>query len=207
MAQTSWPFENVDTSETQYSQLFRQLQDTGVIGVPGDNTLKVSGDNSGLQVRISAGQAIVRGFMYDSTAQETVTITSAGTNTRIDAIVLELDPTANSILLKAVTGTAVASSPVAPTLTQSSTGIFQLLLGYVTIPNNTTSITSGMVSDNRTFTGNRVGEWTTATRPANPFTSQMGYNFTLGYHEYYTGTTWLPLSSGADVSPFMLMGA
>lgn len=207
MAQTSWPFENVDTSETQFSQFFRTLQDTGVVGVPGGTNLLVSGDNSGLQVRVAAGQAVVRGFFYDSTAQETIAITAVGTNTRIDAIVLELDPTANSILLKAVAGTAVASSPVAPTLTQSSTGVYQMLLGYVTIPNNATSITSGMVSDNRTFVGNRLGAWTTATRPATPFVSQTGYNFTLGYHEFYTGSTWSPLGVSSDPSPFMLMGA
>jgi hypothetical protein len=32
--------------------------------------------------------------------------------------------------------------------------------------------------------------WTTAGRPTSPATGQMGYNTTLGYPEYYDGTTW-----------------
>lgn len=206
MAQSSWPFENVDTSETQYSLLFRQLQDSGVIGLPTGSVLQVVGDNSGLQVRVSAGDAIVRGHYYSNSIQETVTLTSAGTNTRIDAIVLELDPSANSILLKAIPGTAVPSNPTAPTLTQTSAGVYQMPLGYVTLPPSTTSVTSGMVADARTYTSTRLGVWTTGTRPATPFQGQTGFNFTLQSLESWTGSAWSSVG-GSDVSPFLLMGA
>jgi len=208
MAETSFPFENVDVSEAQFGQWASALAgSSGVIGVPGDGNLLVSGDNSGLQVRVAAGKAIVRGHFYENTLQTTVTIASAGTNTRIDAIVLELDLVANSITAKAVQGTAVSSNPVAPTLTQTEVGLFQLLLGYVTIPNNTTSITSGMVSDRRSFVGGRIGAWTTATRPANPVANlSIGFNATLGIHEIWNGTAWVSFAPDAP-SMFLLMGA
>lgn len=208
MAETSYPFEDVDVSETQFGQWAGTLAgSSGVKGVPGDSNLLVSGDNSGLQVRVAAGQAIVRGHFYDNSTQATVTIASAGTNTRIDAIVLELDLTLNSIKLKAVQGTAVSSSPVAPTLTQTTTGVFQLLLAYVTIPNSTTSITAGMVTDLRSFIGGRIGAWTTATRPASPVANlSIGFNATLGYHEMWNGTAWVAFAPDAP-SMFLLMGA
>lgn len=191
MAENSFPFENIDTSETQFSQWARNFQDTGVKGIPSGSELKVTGDDSGMQVRVAAGQAFVRGHYYINTLQATVTLTSAGTDTRIDAIVLELNPATNSIALKVHEGTPVVSAPEVPALIQTDAGIYQLLLGYVTIPNDVASITAGMVSDNRTFMGNRIGTWTTATRPANPVENfTLGYNTTTGGHEIWQGGQW-----------------
>jgi hypothetical protein len=207
MAETSFPFENVDVSESQFGRWARNFQDNGVKGVPGDSNLLVSGDDSGLQIRVSAGQAFVRGAYYINTSQATVILLSSGTNTRIDAIVLELDPVANSITLKAVRGDEVTSNPVAPTLTQTDVGLYQMLLAYVTIPASTASILDNMVTDMRTFMGQRVGIWTTATRPADPIANlTLGYNTTIGYHEVWKGSSWVPFQPDNN-SPFLLMGA
>lgn len=207
MAETSFPFENVDVSETQFSRWARNFQDYGVNGVPGDGNLLVTGDDSGLQVRVAAGQAFVRGHYYINTSQATVTLLSAGSNTRIDMIVLELDPVANSISLKAVRGEEVSSSPVAPTLTQLDVGVYQLPLAYATIPADTTSITSGMVTDFRSFMGQRIGIWTTATRPANPIANfTFGFNATTGFHEVWGGSEWRAFQPDS-FTPFLLMGA
>ena len=152
MAQTSWPFESIDTSETQFSQWARNIGE-GVKGSSGDTALKPFGDSTGLNVKVPLGQSLVRGHYYVSTATETLTITTPNaTNPRIDAVVLELDPTANSILLKVVAGTP-AVSPVAPTLTQTDAGIYQQLLGYVAVAALATIITAGNVTDARTFLG------------------------------------------------------
>lgn len=191
MAQTSFPFENVDVSETQFSQWARNFQESGVNGVPGDAKLLVSGDDSGLQVRVASGQAFVRGHYYINTAQETIAIDTAGEDTRIDSIVLELDVTINSITLKAIKGVPVTANPVPPTLIQSDAGIYQLLLANVTIANAATSIVSGDVVDKRTFMSNRIGVWTTATRPTVAVANNtIGYNATTGYHEIWNGLTW-----------------
>ena len=150
MTQTSFPFENIDTTETQFSKWARNIGE-GVKGGPDDTKLLVTGDDSGLQVRIAAGEALVRGHYYISTAQETLTLDTAGTDTRIDAIVVELDPAANAIILKVVQGLAVASNPVPPTLTQTEAGVYQALLGLVTIGSAASTILAGDVTDRRTF--------------------------------------------------------
>jgi hypothetical protein len=131
-------------------------------------------------------------------------VTSAGTNTRIDIVVVELDPEANTIVTKIVSGEAVSADPVAPTLTQSATGIYQLPIATLTIPASTVAITTGMLVDTRTFMGNRVGIWTTATRPANPTAYQtLGYNTTTETHESWNGTAWVgffdPISTEGDL--------
>lgn len=207
MPQISYPFENVDVSEVQFGLWASNFQQYGVKGIPGDSNLLVSGDNSGMQVRVAAGEAFIRGHYYQSTGQETVLITPANASLpRIDSIVLELDITANNILLKAIAGTANAS-PVAPTLTQTTNGIYQLRLANVAVGAAQTSIVAGNVTDLRTFMGQQVGVWTTATRPANPVAnSTIGYNVTLGFHEYWTGSAWSSLVPDQS-SPFLLMGA
>lgn len=150
MAQTSFPFENIDTTETQFSQWARNIGE-GVKGSSAGTELKPFGDSSGMNVKVYAGQSMVRGHYYVSTATETLTIAASNpSNPRIDAVVLELDPTANSIVLKVLTGTA-AASPVAPTLTQTDAGVYQQLLGLVAVAAASGLITAGNVTDSRVF--------------------------------------------------------
>jgi hypothetical protein len=150
MAQSSYPFENIDTTETQFSRWARHIGE-GVNGGPDDTKLKAVGDDSGMQVRVASGQCMVRGHYYASTAQETLAIDSAGVENRIDAVVLELDPAANEIILKIVQGLAVPSDPEEPTLTKTDTGIYQVLIGLVKILPDATSILPANVTDRRTF--------------------------------------------------------
>lgn len=193
MTQSSWPFQDVNTTETQFSRWARHIGQ-GVNGVPGDNNLKVVGDSSGMQVKVKVSggnsQAIVRGHMYNSTAEEVLTIDASNSNPRVDYIVLTLDPTANSILLQVVKGTP-AITPAAPSLTQTDTGIYQLPLAAVTVGANVTTIDANAVSDVRTFIKN---VWATGTRPT-PYTGLTGFNVTSGRLEVYTGTAW------TDVAP------
>jgi hypothetical protein len=189
MTQTSYPFENADTTEAQYSQLFRRLQNSGVSGNPGSTDLKVTGDSSGMQVKVAAGYAIVRGHAYNNDAQVTLTIGAAASNPRIDLVVLRLNPTANTIVLAVVPGTAGAS-PTAPALTQTDTGTYELAIGQVTVPGSATTIAAGNVADIRPFLGTQFAVWTTATRPSSPSVPTAGLNTTTGVPEFWTGSAW-----------------
>lgn len=193
MTQSSWPFQGVDTSETQYSRILRHIVGfgrAGVNGLPGDNNLKVIGDSSGMNVKVKVAngnsQAIIRGHMYNSTADETLTIAASSTNPRIDSIVLTLDPTANTILLAVVQGTP-AVTPTAPTLTQTDTAVYQFKLADVLVAANVTTISAGAVTDTRQFIEN---VWSTATRPVGTM-GLVGYNTTNGVLELHNGTTWV----------------
>jgi hypothetical protein len=148
MAQTSWPFENIDTSETQYSLLFRNLGEGVISGK--EQELEPFGDGTGMNVKVRAGQALVRGHYYYNTGIETLSIAAADpTNPRIDSLVLRLDPTANSILLVVLTGTP-GVSPSAPSLTQTDSGIYEQLLANISVAANATVISAGNVADERT---------------------------------------------------------
>lgn len=157
MAQTSWPFANIDTSVTQYSQWARNIGE-GVKPGSAATPLAVTGDGSGMNVKVAAGQAMIRGHYFLNDAQVTLSIAAANaTNPRIDSVVLNLDPSTNAASLVVVTGTA-AASPVAPTLTQTDAGVYQLLLAQVAVAAAASSISAGNVTDSRTYLGQG---WTT----------------------------------------------
>jgi len=204
MAEQSFPFENIDTTESQFSEWATNFQETGVQGSPTGTELGITVTGSDLNLTVASGQAFIRGHYYINTSDLVLAVTSAGVNTRIDIVVVELDPEANTIVTKIVSGEAVSADPVAPTLTQSAAGIYQLPIATLTIPTSTVVITSGMLTDTRTFMGNRVGIWTTATRPTDPTNYQtIGYNTTLEYHESWNGTAWVgffdPISTAGDL--------
>jgi hypothetical protein len=191
----SYPFDDDVTTEAQYSAMFRRMLQDGVLAAQGSNGLEVFADSSGMQVKVRSGSAAVRGHLFSSTAQETVSIAASGASTRIDYIVLKLDPSANSIVLTKVQGTAGAG---APALTQTDTGVYELPLAQVTISAGVITISSDKVTDMRTFSGVHTTAWTTATRPGStglgtPIKGQIGFNATTGKHEYYTGTAWADL--------------
>lgn len=198
MAQSSFPFQAVDTTETQFSQWARHIVSngrSGINGVPSATDLKVTANSSGMQVFVAAGQAIVRGHFYVSTAAETVAIAAANTSPRIDAIVLKLDPAVNTIVLQVVAGTP-AASPVAPTLTQTDSAIFQFKIAEVRVEASATTIDASKVTDTRQFMRD---VWTTANRPTG-VEGLFGYNVTTGKVEVHNGTTWSDITGSLDAS-------
>jgi hypothetical protein len=195
MTQTSWPFEDADTTEAQFSQLFRRLQTSGVSGSPSTTDVKVTGDSSGMNVKVAAGYAIVRGHAYSNDAVVTLTIGTAAANPRIDVVVLRLNPTANSITLAVVAGTP-AATPTVPSLTQSDIDTYELPLAYVAVGASVSTIAAGNVTDVRSFLGTQFGRWTTSTRPASPVIGTSGFNTTSGAPELWNGSSWLSFNDG-----------
>jgi len=197
MAITSWPYVAQDTTDIEYSRLYREMAATdGVVGSFGSSDLQVYGDSSGLSVKMRSGSAILRGYMMYSTAEEIIPITGPSASTRYDRAILELNLSAPTIperiAPKILTGTSGAGS--APALTQTDTGIFQISLATIQVDTGITSIAADKVTDERYWTDQKVGAWASnARRPANPRKYKLGYNETLGGFEYYDGASWKTL--------------
>ncbi len=200
MTQTSWPFENADTSETQYSYLFRELLDPGVAGAPGDTSLKVTPTGTGLALSVAPGRAYARGYMISVTGAETLTLGSANPSlARTDRIVVRFDPTANTGMLLVVAGNP--GSGTAPVLTATDTGVFDVALAAVTVVAGQTTLSAADVTDERVYLG---GVWSTATRPGtvrNPTAPvkgrSLGYNLTTSAFEFWDGAAWQNLVPSA----------
>lgn len=206
MTQNSFPFENIDTTETQFSKWARNFNN-GVNDEPTGDALEVSA-GTGLAVDVEIGEAMVRGHYYTSDAVESLALATAdATNDRIDTVVLRLDPTGNSITLAVKTGTP-AGSPTAPSLVQTDAGIFEQPLADVLVA--ATSGVPGTITDRREFMGTRLGSWTTAGRPIPAGRVLFGFNTTTSGVEFYNTNTsaWAPVGGGVGFeASFLLMGA
>lgn len=189
MAQNSWPFENIDTSETQYSQLFSEFQDNGVAGNPATVGALAVGTSTGLGLTVAAGFAIVRGFAYENTSTVNLTPDPASSQPRIDTVVLRLDPTANTITAALKKGTPGAS-PAQPALTQTPGGIWEMPLADFYILAEATSLGPEQLVDRRQFLGATVGLWSSNSRPASPDLGRIGYNVTISKFEWWNGSAW-----------------
>ncbi|MFI0985017.1 tail fiber domain-containing protein [Streptomyces exfoliatus] len=195
MAITSYPFDAQAITETQFSQMFREFQDSGVVASYEASGFLVSAGTA-MAVNVQPGLAFLRGHMVQSTATEPVTIPAASTQVRVDRVILRLDPAVNSIVLAVKQGTAGSTTP--PALTQADTGIYEMALAQITVNANVTSITSGDITSTRSITGNRIGSWATVTRPASPRKGQLGYNNNTSSWEFWNGSAWTPLLSSVD---------
>jgi len=194
MAERSYPFVGGTTTDVEFSKFMNPVVGYGVVYNTGTPDVKVSGDSSGLNVKVAVGEAYVRGVHYINDAIKTVTVAAGVSNPRIDAVVLRLVyGSTNSITVQIVAGTP-AVSPVAPTITRSDAGTTELLLAYVNVPANAATITAGNVTDMRQFIG---AFWTTAQRPARP--GSIGYNSSLNRMEAtLDGSTWSQVSFTGD---------
>jgi hypothetical protein len=198
VAITSYPFDSQAVTETDYSRLFREFQSTGVADGVGGGSLYTYADGTGMTVKVSSGFAIVRGHAIYSSATEVLTIAASNTTSRVDRIVLKLDPATNSITLAVKPGTAGSSTP--PALTQTDTGTYEFSLAKVTVGANVTSISAASVQGERKFLGNTVGGWTTDTRPDSPRVGRLGYNQSTSTWEFWNGTAWTSLTQAIDWS-------
>ncbi|WJN62568.1 minor tail protein [Streptomyces phage phiScoe1] len=198
MAITSYPFDNTTVTETDYSRLFREFQSTGVADGVGGGALYTYADGTGMTVKVSSGFAIVRGHAIYSSAVEVLTIAPSNTTSRVDRIVLKLDPATNSITLAVKTGQAGSSTP--PALTQTDTAVYEFAIAKVTVGANVTSISAASVQGERKFLGNTVGGWTTDTRPDTPRVGRLGFNQSTSTWEFWNGTAWANLTQAVDWS-------
>lgn len=198
MTMTSWPYVAQDTTDIEYGRLFREMAASdGMAGSFGDNTLKVTGDSSGRQVKMATGSAVLRGYMFYSTAIETIPVAAPSAAARVDLVVLELNlsaPTiAERILPKVLPGVSGSSNP--PALTQTDTGIYQIPLATVAVAAGATIIAAGDVTDVRSWMDQKYGAWTTNRRPVSPRKYKLGFNETLSVWEYWDGAQWVSLQA------------
>lgn len=191
MAQASWPFENADTTELQYSKLMSRLAENGIF-----TGLTISAA-TGLNLNIAAGAAVVRGFYYENDANTTVTVsTPHATLQRKDYLVLVLDLAANSILPAVKAGTATSGGGTLPALVQTST-VWEHPIGVITVPGGASNIVSGNIENWTNRTGLRVVPYSDTTERSHIQTDGspiLGINTSTRSVELWNGTSWLTVS-------------
>jgi hypothetical protein len=169
------------------SDWFSIVCDTGVL----KGGLQVTA-GTGLNVNVSVGKATIKGkgYVNNSIASLSLAAAPTGANPRYDMIILRMDNTqtksARRIYLMAVTGTS--SIPSVSDLTRNDS-IYDLLLGYVVVQPNATSISQ--IVDTRGWGNNKNDQDQYVDETGNPIPVQALGNccpyFTAvkGYDDYY----------------------
>lgn len=112
-----------------------------------NNSLAVSA-NDNMTVTLAIGQANINGYGYENTETLTLDISEADNElNRIDSIIIRLDLSNRQITAEVLEG-QYASTPSQPSITRSG-NIFDLRLANISVPANTTRITSSMITDTR----------------------------------------------------------
>ncbi len=160
------------------SNWFSIVCDTGVL----KGGLAVTA-GTGLSVSVAAGKATIRGkgYINDATVSLSFATAPTGTNPRYDMIVLRLDNTQTQsgrrTYLAVKTGTS--SIPTAASL-EDTASVKELLLAYVAVQPNATSISQSNITDCR---GTTLCPWFTAVKGYDDYydaiVQQFNYNVTL----------------------------
>lgn len=194
MAEASWPFYGVETNETQFSKWARAMAFSGI------NEGLALTPGTGMQVVIGIGSGLVRGVYYENTTAKTLTVGAApASGTRLDAVVLRLDQTANTITAAIKAGTANTSGGSLPSLTQNET-TWELLIGTVTVAAGTAAVASGHINALRPSTGLRAYPYETAKRPTPSEEVALGVDTSQKSIELWIAGAWQELITLANMS-------
>jgi len=156
MAENSYPFADQEVPDSVWSAIFDAIVGSGVPVGQADNALRVFADSTGMQVKVPAGNAFVRGHFYMNTAEVVLPIGAAAGSPRIDTVALQLEyGSVNDIHLVVIAGTP-ATAPVAPDLTQTSGGIYQYPLANVRVEAGASTIAGDKITDRRLLLASSV---------------------------------------------------
>jgi hypothetical protein len=153
MAEFSGPFDGSPIStQTQWSGMAKRWGLDGVHGVDASNvSLSVTGSGA-TTVAVAAGRASVNGYYYHNSATKNLTVTAnAGSQARVDLVILRADPVAETVTAVYKTG-----GTTAPTLTQDDDGTWEIPLAQCTVAAGASVVTAANVLDRRWFTGRGV---------------------------------------------------
>lgn len=195
MALKGYPFDGQAVTEAEFSTLFKNFQQTGVVPTEGGG-MSVSADGGGMRVFVDSGFAVVRGFGVSNSDTTTLDIEPSSSQNRWDAVYLRLDPSKNEVTFEVKKGIPGSNTYIAGT--QTRTGVYEMLLALVQVFANVGSIRAENVYDRAPRIGTNVGCFTRFTRPADPTVGYLGYNETDKKWEFFNGSKWIPLATESE---------
>lgn len=114
----------------------------------GINPLAVSA-STGMVLNVNAGQAMIAGYTFTNDTATTVTIPAAGVSARTDVVVARVRDTDQGDASTSATIEVVTNTTTAPTRS--------ILLAQIAVGANVTSISSGNITDKRSYTASAGG--------------------------------------------------
>ena len=148
----SWdaPYSHKEWSEVWAFLMTSNTNKGFVIPDYQDNLLVHASSPAAMTVEVETGAALVRGRIYENTAQNTLTIsTNTSSYARIDRVVIAVDFSAQEIRLDVIEGTPNVT-PALPSLTQT-TSLYEISIAYIWVVAGGATIPDVDIHDERTF--------------------------------------------------------
>ncbi len=136
-------------SSEEFAEYFSSFLTTGIKN--GGSNLQVTSTGSSMQINISPGIAMIRGYLYLLEGSEglDLSINASDAQNRIDRIVLRLDRGASvRSIYAAVKKGEPAAAPVPPVLTREG-NIFEISLAQIYIKANAVKVLPADITDER----------------------------------------------------------
>ncbi|MGE9696657.1 hypothetical protein ACQKFA_23240 [Streptomyces sp. CH6] len=190
MAQDSWPspaHNNRSLTDSEYEILSAPFTGDGVVGDP--TQAAVVSAAAGLAVSIRANvTASLRGFSWTSGTSAFTLPVAANTSgkTRQDWVVLRLDRSAWTVRAAIRQGTPGSGLPA---LVQDppASGVYEITLAQVNVPNNATSVT---VTRNELYAGVAIRPSLAARPNTKPRRGDIEFQTDTGKIVFWTGAGW-----------------
>lgn len=195
VAQDSWPnpdHNNRGVTDSEYEQIAARFSDDGIYGLPGDAAVVTAGTGLTVNIRANVG-ASVRGHAWASgstTVSLPIAANAAG-QTRLDRVVLRLDRSNWTVRAVVKTGTAGAAAPPL-TRTIGPTGMWEIPLATVTVPNGALSTT---VTRAEVYVGARVRPAHSTRLNSNPVQGEMAWTVDTSELRVWNGSAWVTVYS------------
>jgi hypothetical protein len=199
---TTGPWATSDADSTPFLQdQWRQLhRRDGVLDDTAGTALKVTATGSNTSVTVAAGRAIVQGHLGADTNSEAFDIGALGTQptsgqTRIDLVVLRLNPSTKTIARTVLTGAPASSGATAPALTRSASASWDMPLARVTRV-GPVAVSQAMITDLRPHCGHHLGQLPVSTDVTATYSdAPIGSSATVGVDRWErTLAGWTNLS-------------
>ena len=192
MAEASWPASSYNAgavTEAEYERLAARHTDDGLYNNPLSGSPVAAG--SGLQVLVQPNlYGSVRGFFWQSgtsSVAKTIDTNNSTGAVRYDMAVLRLDRATWQVRAAIRKGTAGAGRP-ALVQNQWDTGVYEIPLAEIRVPENAASISSGNITPYPLYVGSRIRAWS----GIDEINAAPGSLRWRGGRDYdgYDGTTW-----------------
>lgn len=163
-----WGTTTEDATDFFQDDWRRLLKSDGVINDTTGNSFKGSATGANTTVTVTGGDCRVQGFFGRDADSESFDVALSGTQptsgqTRIDLIVLRMDPATKAVSRVLIPGTPATSSPTQPSLTRSASGVWDMPILRITRGPGPIAVTQAMLTDLRSHVGPWLGFFPTST--------------------------------------------
>lgn len=180
MAELSFPTAGGGSvTDASYENLIGAFAPSGLVGQAGESTPLVYADSTGRQVKVRPNRAaIVRGFRWETDGAGVVRAIDANTSgqPRTDLAVLRLNRADWTVTFQVVKGTpSSAAPPPAITMQNGPTGVFEIPLARISVPNGAATLPSNSITDIGVYISHQMYSGNMGHPPLAPLNPMLFY--------------------------------